>query len=330
MAAYVRVYWLQSPYRPLVLVLLGCLAACQKDQDPSPISATAQAYLDQLVSSMKANSIHRKTIDWAAFQQQVNAKAQGAQTIADTYPAIQLALTLLDDHHSFYTSAQGQTLHSNAPSNCSDSDPASVPAVATIGYVKITTFVGSGSAATDFAQALQDAIKKADSDSIRGWIVDLRGNLGGNMWAMLTGVGPILGEGIAGYFVDPDGQYSTWSYQPGVGLLDQAPVVKVNRPYQLRKPNPKVALLLNRSTASAGEAIVIAFSGRSQTRSFGTPTCGLSTGNIDIALSDGAQLTLTVVTMVDRTKRIYGQSIEPDESSYSSTAVDNAVTWLLR
>ncbi|WP_158500561.1 S41 family peptidase [Spirosoma radiotolerans] len=279
---------------------------------------------------MKTNSIHRKTIDWVSFQEQVNVKAQGAQTIADTYPAIQLALTLLDDHHSFYTSAEGEVLHSNSPATCSDVSPAPVPNLAAIGYIKITNFVGTGSAATNFAQALQDAIKKADSDSIRGWIVDLRGNYGGNMWAMLAGVGPILGEGLAGYFLDPDGNYSTWSYRLGVAQLNQTPEVKVNSPYQLYKPNPKVALLTNRSTASAGEAIAIAFKTRDQTRSFGTPTCGVSTGNIDIPLSDGGRLTLTTVTMVDRTKRIYGQSIEPDESSYSSTAVDNAIAWLLQ
>ncbi len=29
---------------------------------------------------------------------------------------------------------------------------------------------------------------------------------------MLAGVGPILGEGVAGSFVDPDGVKQTWGY----------------------------------------------------------------------------------------------------------------------
>lgn len=304
--------------------------ACQKDQDPGPASLVAQDYLNQLIKYMKANSIHRKTIDWSSFQQQVNAKANGAQTIVDTYPAIQLAITLLGDNHSFYMTAQGNSIFGSSRLNCSDPNPAPVPASLAIGYVKITGFSGTGAAVTSFAQSIQDAIKAADSDSVRGWVVDLRGNTGGNMWPMLAGIGPILGEGSAGYFMDPDGKFSNWSYQQGAALLDQTTLARVSNPYRLKKPNPKVAILTNRSTASSGEAIVIAFKGRSQTRSFGTSTCGLSTGNIGLSLSDGATLILTQSTMVDRNRTIYGKSVEPDESSYSLTAVDNAMVWLLQ
>ena len=52
-------------------------------------------------------------------------------------------------------------------------------------------------------QQIQDQIKIMDHPYNIGWIVDLRGNGGGNMWPMLAGIGPILGEGIAGYFIDP-------------------------------------------------------------------------------------------------------------------------------
>lgn len=316
-------------YIPTFL-LLSCLVGCQKDQDLSPASTASQTFIDQLTTYMQANSINRKTIDWVDFKKQVNAKAQGANTIADTYPAIQLALTLLGDHHSVYTSAQGNSIVGTSLLNCSDSSPAAVPTSAAIGYVKITTFSGSGSVATTFAQTIQDKIKQADSDSIRGWIVDLRGNLGGNMWPMLAGIGPILGEGLAGYFIDPDGHASNWSYQQGTALLDQTALTKVPNPYKLRNVNPKVAVLTNRSTASSGEAIAIAFKGRNQTRSFGTPTCGLSTANVSFMFSDGAVLILTQSTMVDRSRMPYGKPVEPDESSYSSTAVDNAVAWLLK
>ncbi|WP_374191873.1 hypothetical protein [Spirosoma foliorum] len=56
-------------------------------------------------------------------------------------------------------------------------------------------FSGTGSAETSFTQAIQDQIKADDSDSIGGWLVDLRGNTGGNMWSMLAGIGPIWVKG---------------------------------------------------------------------------------------------------------------------------------------
>ena len=39
------------------------------------------------------------------------------------------------------------------------------------------------------------------------WIVDLRGNYGGNIWPMIAGVGPVLGEGIIGWIVYNDSEY---------------------------------------------------------------------------------------------------------------------------
>ena len=56
----------------------------------------------------------------------------------------------------------------------------------------------AGTAATDYAKTLQDSIRARDRVGLIGWIVDLRGNSGGNMWPMLAGVGPVLGEGVAG------------------------------------------------------------------------------------------------------------------------------------
>jgi C-terminal processing protease CtpA/Prc len=49
-----------------------------------------------------------------------------------------------------------------------------------------------------YATKVQSVIADLVSKKPCGWIVDLRGNGGGNIWAMLAGVGPILGEGELG------------------------------------------------------------------------------------------------------------------------------------
>lgn len=311
-------------------LLLGCLVSCQTKQEPAATSSTAQAYLDNIVGDMQAYSVNRKTIDWPVFKQKVNDKVRGAQSIAETYPAINLALTLLGDNHSSYTTATGTLIYGTRTIFCTDGTPTAVPVTPKLGYVKIIGFPGGGTDAINFAQSIQLAIKQADTDDIRGWIVDLRGNTGGNMWPMLAGVGPILGEGIAGYFIEPDGSTTAWSYQNGVASMDQREMVRVSEPYVLRRPNPKVAVLTDRVTASSGEAITVSFKTRANTRSFGTPTCGLSTATANRVLSDGAVLNLTQGTLADRTKKLYGTQIQPDEELYSSTAVDRAIAWLLQ
>src|SRR5437868_3378292 len=82
---------------------------------------------------------------------------------------------------------------------------AAAPALpADVGYVRIGSF-GIAVAGADriFADSIQDQIRQRDAANLAGWIVDVRGNGGGNMWPMVAGVGPVLGEGVAGFFLSP-------------------------------------------------------------------------------------------------------------------------------
>lgn len=165
-----------------------------------------------------------------------------------------------------------------------------------------------------YATAIQQLIRELDAQEPCGWIVDLREDTGGSMWPMLAGLGPILGEGKAGAFVDPDGYKEDWFYQDGQALEGDQVVAKVNGPaYELKAASPPVAVLTGVYTASAGEAIAVAFRGRPLTRSFGLYTFGFSTANGVFRLSDGAWITLTTSVYADRTGQTYGDRIYPDE-----------------
>jgi carboxyl-terminal processing protease len=207
------------------------------------------------------------------------------------------------------------------------SDPALPP---TIGYVRVGSFSSTGAASTEFASAIQSRISAADRDGLAGWIVDLRGNGGGNMWPMIAGLGPVLGEGVLGYFIDPTGFEVVWHYLDGVSSSGGTPIERVPTPYRLRREQPNVAVLPDNAVASSGEATVIAFRARPNTRLFGRPTCGVSTANSSFPMPNGAILNLTVAVMADRTKTRYGDSVVPDEVvSDPAETVNRAVSWLL-
>jgi C-terminal processing protease CtpA/Prc len=138
------------------------------------------------------------------------------------------------------------------------------------------------------------------------------------MWPMLAGIGPVLGEGEPGAFLDPDGARQRWFYEDGASGLDNGAnrllIVTVNGPpYVLRRPAPPVAVLTGPGTASSGEAMVVAFRGRPETRSFGQPTYGVPTANRGYVLSDGATMQLTVSWDQDREGVVYDAPIVPDE-----------------
>jgi len=178
-----------------------------------------------------------------------------------------------------------------------------------LGYVDVPGVVGGGGS---FDQDAVAAIRTADAAARCGWVVDLRRNVGGNMWPMLHALRPILGEATPGSFVSSSGA-EAFSYRYGRGPEMSAPV------YRLQKPDPPVAVLTSRLTVSSGEAITIAFRGRPATRSFGEATAGLPTSNASFPLVDGAVLVVTVSREADRTGRVYDGRISPDE--------DVAIDW---
>ena len=71
-------------------------------------------------------------------------------------------------------------------------------------------------------------------------------------------------------------------------------------------------MLFNRACGSSGEAIIVAFEERPNTRSFGEPSCGVSTANSNFDLGDDYTLWLTVSTFADRAENSYGGRIPPD------------------
>jgi C-terminal processing protease CtpA/Prc len=87
-------------------------------------------------------------------------------------------------------------------------------------------------------------------------------------------------------------------------------------------------VLTDNGIASSGEAVVISFTGRPDTRSFGDRTCGLTTANAPYPMSDGATLNITEAVMADRTRTRYGYAIQPDETVPMNQVIERAVTWL--
>lgn len=316
-------------FTPLLLFIFLLVSCSDDDSEPAVISNEAQDFLDEMLDIMESNSINKNEIDWSNFRQDVLERAGNAQNIKDTYPAIKRALRLLNDNHSIYRGADGTVLSEGSiRCNFQNIDEASTPE--TIGYVRVTAFSGSSnsSEAISFAKEIQDQIRSQDNSNTEGWIIDLRGNSGGNMWPMLAGVGPVLGEGTAGYFIDADDIETSWGYQNGASVSNGNLLTQLDDFYTLITDNPKVAVLLDNGIASSGEVMAISFIGRENTRSFGTPTCGLSTANSRFNLSDGSVLNLTAAFLADRNKNKFGMPVEPDEVTADEDIIQRAVNWL--
>jgi len=179
-----------------------------------------------------------------------------------------------------------------------------------------------------FATKIQNVVADLASKKPCGWIVDLRGNGGGNIWPMMAGVGPILGEGEPGGVLHAGGARDKWFYENGrAGMRGDA-----EHPYYAKTTgapvrlngSPPVAVLIDRETGSSGEGIAVAFRGRSDTRFFGEATYGVATSTFPYALSDGAQLFLVTGVMVDRKGNEYPFGIKPDQEILSDVSISTS------
>jgi len=301
----------------ILTLLIGC------DKKEPAASPEVQAYINEVVTLLKAKSVNRKNIDWDKFKASVLKHAEKAVSIQDAYPSVEYAVTQLHDHHSYFAAANNNEDSEKAPPTLTDE---TVPS--DIGYIRIPYCMGDEDQLEAYRNKVLEQLKERDKANLKGWIVDLRGNFGGNMSPMLTGIAPVLGSGIVGYFIDPDNNAEPWICKDGKVLYGTTTIEDIHEFYSLKKANPYVAVLTDSLTASSGEAVAVAFKGRPKTRSFGTKTFGVSSSNEVYILSDGARINLTVSTFADRNKQKYGSSIIPDQKCAPEKTLEEAVKWL--
>ena len=314
----------------LALVVVASQVACLAEPlAPGPEALLARAYIAQVVDLMEAGSIDRDTIDWVAFRARVTAEGAPARRISDTYLAIQTALTLLGDKHSYFRTPGGNFFVGRDPLVCKALLPARLEGIpADIGYVRVTAYGGSSAASASYTSSIQSMMMIADTAAVVGWIVDLRGNGGGNLWPMLVSLWPFL-QGTAGHFVDPDDLWTRWEVVREEARLNGEAMATVANGYAPRGIDGRVAVLTDGRVASSGEGLVVAFHGRPNTRTFGTTTCGQSTAITLIPLSDGATLGLTTATMADRDSVRFGGPLIPDETITGVDALTTrAIEWI--
>ena len=64
--------------------------------------------------------------------------------------------------------------------------------------------------AQTYANSLAEQIINLARSKPLGWVIDLRGNFGGNMWPMLAGLYPLMVPGTVGAFIDREGHRQDW------------------------------------------------------------------------------------------------------------------------
>ncbi len=291
----------------------------------------AHGYLTHVLDLLEKEALNRSRVDWPALRERLASELPATGSTAETYPAIRAAIAALDDPHTFLLTPEdvagafGEDAVRDAPM------PAGRLVAGRFALIQLPETPGVEEADERYVRAGAGIVRELDGHRPDGWIVDLRGNTGGNMYPMMTVLAPLLGDGVLGSFVNADGEHDgRWILRDGVVHQDETPLSPLPNPYRLARPGPPIAVLTDGDTMSAAEATLIAFLGLPGVRTFGQPTGGFATGNAALELSDGAMLVLTAVREADRLGRLYGnEPIPPDQPvPPGADALTAATTWL--
>jgi hypothetical protein len=301
----------------------GVLARHQK---PDSVAS----YIDSALKFIEVTWVNRDTVDWDHFRNEILKSCPDSPTLNDAHGLIILALDKLNDRHSNLYTADQHTLI--LPQGSRDQTlPEGHLLDNKYGYIFVPGISADTTLISSYSSHLHQIIQSIDAKHPIGWIVDLRHNLGGSMWPMLTGLGPLLGNGCMGEFVVPHSKTVPWYYFDGKGYVGTTIVQEiVPKPYVPVIPYPTVAVLISRSTVSAGEAVAVAFHGRQNTRFFGDTTFGAATGLTGTQMPDSAIIAVASAYFADRNGKIFPDGVPPDtrivQQGPLASASDNALT----
>lgn len=306
---------------PLIIIIAAALAVVMK-YGPTfgfyLVPPSAETYGKNALSTIDKNGIFAGNDEWKSTYNECLKMIENAKSYDDTYDAIRKALSVGGGKHSMLmTKSESQ--------DTTESYDEVLPTVSLdgdIAIIKLPDFLGTAEAGQKYAKVAEDFIHE-NRDKIKGVVLDLRGNTGGDMDPMATAVSSLLPDGELVY-------YHYRSYDVPVtlknGVVSNAGTGGKSL-YPEEKLNVPVAILTDDMTASSGEALTLCFRGLENTRTFGAPTAGYTSVNMLYNMYDGAQMYLTVAFDKARTGEIFKEtSIEPDVATDSP--LEAALEWL--
>lgn len=282
----------------------------------------------ELFELLEEHYLYTKAVDWPAIRSYTMKEALKSETFeASLQQSTQLFDTIQGDHlilfseKNWYRSTLGKPLtqelfNKSTLEAYENNKPFEAKVIRkNYGYVFIPGMLlkdASRQERDEAAQNIYDAIIDIDrSHDIKGWIIDLRLNIGGNSNVMLTGLYHLLGNGATYVSLNIDEQVKILnSFHEGVmyeNHKEKSAVTITAKP----KPHIPVALLSGVLTNSAGEFVILGFRGRKNTIVIGEESYGNTTENDMYDLPFGVKAAITQSYATDRSSK-FTKTIIPD------------------
>ncbi|MEX0275049.1 MAG: S41 family peptidase, partial [Flavobacteriaceae bacterium] len=187
-----------------------------------------------------------------------------------------------------------------------------------VGYIQIPMILNySGNDSITIAHTLKirNQLCALEQQGPKGYIIDLRANIGGSFYPMFAGLGELFPNmHLGGDTKNGKEYYSEWTLQNGNlynndYAVPNMPALKCGIELGTRR----VAVLVGRFTASSGEALASGLRGQNNIRLIGEQTSGASTTNSFRYISDDVQFNPAVAYYMSKDGTVHTDGIIPDQ-----------------
>ena len=305
---------------------------------------------------IKSHSIHRNSMHWDSLDKVFYTHLAQSVTLVDTIQSLLYVFEQLNDVHSNFMF--NRKSYANYPvfddTSMAYLRPLVIRSQAQTGIIK-TARLGQHFAymqipgiiawrdeqVNAYAQAISDSLCQLTRDTLKGIIIDLRLNGGGQLSSMIAGLHALLGDHYLGGGVDIN-QLETRPFQLRAGnfFIGELQTTAVVHHCDTDLSLLPVVVLIGPVTRSSGSITAIAFKQRPHTYFIGEPTAdGYTTGNDYFTFNHNFSINLSTEYHQDRSGIVYKNAVPPDKIVYAGDDFDNlekdikiitAMEWLNR
>ena len=314
-------------------------------QTASAQSKEVRFLIDTCITILKQNSVNSGTVNWQIVKKNALAKAAGITEAYKLGPVMRYIYGSVNDFHGafFYKDSTFKMEHKQTPvSDSVRKEWNKGISIKTemlennIGYLRIP-YMSTGTREQNNAntQKLNDSLCSLFEKNIKGLVLDVRLNGGGDMHLMILGVQQLLGEGHVGSFHAK--KKEDWILKNNSFFADTSEIVSIIPKCNINAQNIPIVILVGPATGSSGEFFLMAFKGRKKTILLGNKTAGYVTVVAGLPVNDAAYMYISVGYGADRNGRIYKDALKPDLLFTSPDSFNNipndkkvkaAVNWL--
>ena len=293
----------------LFIIAISLLSSCGLFDDQSK----PEGYVRHCVRIIDRAALYADSPEWKQTKQEVLAQAKTLTTLDEAHEAVSKAAKVAGGKHSFLMEPVKDT------ASYQELAPSVKLLEGNIAHIVLPAHSGVKVSDSLYTHTVLDFLQT--NPDLKGVVLDLRDNRGGNMYPMIAAVSPLLPDGILLKF-----QGRKRTFPISLDFVLSSVGIEADKIEKFPASTP-IAILTNDWTGSSGEATLLCFRGLPNVRTFGIATAGYASANMSFPLLDGYTLVITTSCDVARTGEVFcDDGIEPDITT--KAPLEDALVWI--